>query len=152
MILGVFQSTSPARGTTSNDQCQWTDSGHFNPRPPRGGRPAGSPETVRTHKFQSTSPARGTTVAILGPRFLVAISIHVPREGDDKLCVLMRWKPRNFNPRPPRGGRPAKLRAWQERQNISIHVPREGDDSKTAQRKNTLFVKVVQFCVKTKGK
>ena len=35
---------------------------------------------------------------------------------------------------------------------ISIHVPREGDDSKTAQRKNTLFVKVVQFCVKTKGK
>lgn len=34
----------------------------------------------------------------------------------------------------------------------SIHVPREGDDSKTAQRKNTLFVKVVQFCVKTKGK
>ncbi len=57
------------------------------------------------------------------------ISIHVPREGDDrcvKIVVLCN--------------------------DISIHVPREGDDSKTAQRKNTLFVKVVQFCVKTKGK
>ena len=56
-------------------------------------------------------------------------SIHVPREGDDrcvKIVVLCN--------------------------DISIHVPREGDDSKTAQRKNTLFVKVVQFCVKTKGK
>ena len=34
-----FQSTPPARGATSNAFCHSSDCSHFNPRPPRGGRP-----------------------------------------------------------------------------------------------------------------
>ena len=35
-----------------------------------------------------------------------AISIHAPREGGDAGPVLVLCVQRNFNPRPPRGGRP----------------------------------------------
>ena len=34
---------------------------HFNPRPPRGGRPNNSLIGLPEQAFQSTSPARGTT-------------------------------------------------------------------------------------------
>ena len=34
----------------------------------------------------------------------------------------------NFNPRPPRGGRPKFLTHLKREIIISIHVPREGDD------------------------
>src|SRR5699024_5849690 len=77
-----FLSTSPARGTTN-----------------REGR------LSMENEFLSTSPARGTTILrrISGRRR--NISIHVPREGDDRL----------------------DLRHDLDRA-ISIHVPREGDD------------------------
>ena len=29
------------------------------------------------------------------------ISIHVPREGDDNLILLLKRRSRDFNPRPP---------------------------------------------------
>ena len=57
---------------------------HFNPRPPRGGRRVGQAVVLPLLRFQSTPPARGATAA--GGR-LQALS-------------------RDFNPRPPRGGRP----------------------------------------------
>ena len=37
------------------------------------------------------------------------ISIHVPREGDDRSCGAGKSARTNFNPRPPRGGRPFSL-------------------------------------------
>ena len=55
----------------------------FNPRPPRGGRPA--PEHLRRNR-------RG-------------ISIHALREEGDKSLSPPLPLPNNFNPRPPRGGR-----------------------------------------------
>ena len=38
-------------------------------------------------------------------------------------------RPRNFYPRPPRGGRPGRVRAFQQHPRISIHALREEGDS-----------------------
>ena len=78
---------------------------HFNPRPPCGGR-----QIIQTVKdafteFQSTAPVWGPTA----PKYVFAvaapISIHGPRVGADPTKTGRRWRQRNFNPRPPCGGR-----------------------------------------------
>ena len=84
------------------------------------------------------------------------ISIHAPREGGDLLslaaCLVLPvfqstppargatkddrkgyGNSRNFNPRPPRGGRPGWITGTAAGLGISIHAPREGGDSKDAQ-------------------
>ena len=146
-----FQSTSPVRGTTlrrgeralqepisihvpraGDDSHAISDVNNlqnFNPRPPCGGRLA-----------QTVSNADGTQ-----------ISIHVPRAGDDvRSFAISSFKPgfqstspvrgttqtktsswqctRNFNPRPPCGGRHFPGHSSSAYGNISIHVPRAGDD------------------------
>ena len=77
-----FQSTpSPRRAT--HHRCTCRDRTHFNPRPPRGGRPSGCQYCRPSTRFQSTpSPRRATfeSVQILQP---TVISIHaLPAEGD----------------------------------------------------------------------
>ena len=62
-------------------------------------------------KFQSTPPARGATAK----------------------AVMARRPGRNFNPRPPRGGRPCVLHAELGKGPISIHAPREGGDGAFSQ-------------------
>ena len=101
---------------------------HFNPRPPRGGRP-----------YASRMLANPTT-----------ISIHAPREGGDLFLFSEKKVLVNFNPRPPRGGRLRKTAhniadmrfqstppargatlcfcAGVPSLMISIHAPREGGD------------------------
>ena len=56
---------------------------HFNPRPPRGGRPRITSIGDYTFRFQSTPPARGATDLLLHHRDPAGISIHAPREGGD---------------------------------------------------------------------
>ena len=57
--------------------------------------------------FQSTPPARGATIQAM---------LYLPVYGD-------------FNPRPPRGGRPPiKTKRKRMMIHISIHAPREGGD------------------------
>ena len=51
--------------------------------------------------FQSTSPVRGTTEGLSAVRHGQRISIHVPREGDDRSALPVQPPPVNFNPRPP---------------------------------------------------
>ena len=125
---------------------------HFNPRPPRGGRPwISTAAWTMPNGFQSTPPARGATTGFSRDKWLTLISIHAPREGGDPLGRYTTSTPqRNFNPRPPRGGR-----RWTETGGctisgfqstppargatgldicalhaalISIHAPREGGD------------------------
>ena len=77
--------------------------------------------------FQSTPPARGATASIAASAAFLAISIHAPREGGDVAAQRLQQRrgisihaPReggdippgitvgvekDFNPRPPRGGR-----------------------------------------------
>ena len=150
----AFQSTSPVWRTTTNALDARVDmlisihvprveddsyfapllsfQSDFNPRPPCGGR------------------QKNCTI----PSWLNFISIHVPRVEDDfapmKTCFTSAlfqstspvWrttsrpraagrKHRNFNPRPPCGGRPCRGSADRQRGSISIHVPRVEDDSKT---------------------
>ena len=80
--LTPFQSTCPARGTTAERYI-----------------------VLRSMEFQSTCPARGTTAARWLRCVMIAISIHVPREGHDRDRRNSRSPPRDFNPRAPRGAR-----------------------------------------------
>ena len=62
-----------------------------------------------------------------GPRIFL-ISIHAPREGgdggyNDEVITHL-----DFNPRPPRGGRPGYQYEDLRLVVISIHAPREGGD------------------------
>ena len=107
---------------------------HFNPRPPRGGRPyvlydprlatrisihapreGGDPGrtggiTCRAIKFQSTPPARGATPA---PAYVVQskkdFNPRPPRGGRPREICRRRRPAAYFNPRPPRGGRPREI-------------------------------------------
>ena len=58
---GQFQSTCPARGTTTTSTPRRASWSHFNPRAPRGARRHGTDGRGRDDVFQSTCPARGTT-------------------------------------------------------------------------------------------
>ena len=56
--------------------------------------------------FQSTSPVWRTTTLDEALNLIGAISIHVPRVEDDRPKKAKNPSGRNFNPRPPCGGRP----------------------------------------------
>ena len=64
--------------------------------------------------------------ALMGNRYI--ISIHAPREGGDTFGMSMSLVTTDFNPRPPRGGRPYAVNGYQKELDISIHAPREGGD------------------------
>ena len=140
----------PREGHDTIDYIYNRFSTHFNPRAPRGARPCPAALSTSLSEFQSTCPARGTTNIDAEASELVAISIHVPREGHDVAVQVdeeaVRFQstcpargttgratpssssPANFNPRAPRGARLGMrigrlLTLW-----ISIHVPREGHD------------------------
>ena len=102
-----FQSTPPARGATLVVNTVDSLKGHFNPRPPRGGRRRHICSAGWYSRFQSTPPARGATCSAV-------------------TCALCCD---NFNPRPPRGGRPQLSATFIKIVDISIHAPREGGDT-----------------------
>ena len=101
---------------------------NFYPRPPRGGRPATALHRGKAAVFLSTPSARRATCPYKHPGSVCAISIHALREEGDRLscpCAFAAHisihalreegdrrgrpayrSPRNFYPRPPRGGRP----------------------------------------------
>ena len=124
-----FQSTPSARRATRLHRRGLLCLLHFNPRPPRGGRPAlqvshngftkfqSTPSARRATRmlaqmldptiFQSTPSARRATGALHPEKTGEVISIHALREeGDCWWCIPRSWPSTNFNPRPPRGGRP----------------------------------------------
>ena len=105
--FSIFQSTPPARGATRD--CQLAGgAGPISIHAPReGGDEGNDVRAAMLLIFQSTPPARGATL-------LVSCSPH----GS---C--------DFNPRPPRGGRPFILRLIICTSSISIHVPCEGGDA-----------------------
>ena len=80
--ITVFQSTPPARGATWHFDGIGTLIGHFNPRPPRGGRPN-----------------------IIAPKPIKKeISIHAPREGGDTSSTRLKWTSFLFQSTPPARG------------------------------------------------
>ena len=57
-----------------------------------------------------------------------SISIHAPREGGDHFKSSYFMANKDFNPRPPRGGRLGYSVFFFWALSISIHAPREGGD------------------------
>ena len=60
------------------------------------------------------------------------ISIHALREEGDNCSRPSRKAPKDFYPRPPRGGRRLLWEHWKEFMGISIHALREEGDSSRA--------------------
>ena len=102
---------------------------NFNPRPPRGGRPYQHTRSTHTgqisihalreegdrrtayalsplSRFQSTPSARRATLPLIILYHFFSISIHALREEGDYPLFSPPFVCHNFNPRPPRGGRP----------------------------------------------
>ena len=124
----IFQSTPPARGATTLI-CQENNLTLISIHAPReGGDPAGDTEHRRRQHFNPRPPRGGRPRAPEQAWAIVDISIHAPREGGDTVFPtrgLFRVEfqstppargatsakaytfisPNNFNPRPPRGGR-----------------------------------------------
>ena len=105
IVSRTFQSTPPARGATPPYFYAYPGSLYFNPRPPRGGRLSLHHYLITNMLFQSTPPARGATISSSDSWGTTNISIHAPREGGDIENVIYQKPGRDFNPRPPRGGR-----------------------------------------------
>ena len=124
---------------------------NFNPRPPRGGRPPADAKAVGDALFQSTPSARRATweacplcdtllISIHALReegdgqlenhqmVVVPISIHALREEGDRSSAASEPPRRNFNPRPPRGGRRQPPAGFEPAPTISIHALREEGD------------------------
>ena len=149
---------APREGCDPGRRTAGPRSGNFNPRTPRGvrlvilaipiypiaisihapreGCDYGSAcRRMRIKKFQSTHPARGATRYFVQVYCHIAISIHAPREGCDLTrCLSVPTPSSYFNPRTPRGVRPALRACLGEPSMISIHAPREGCDFPTARR------------------
>ncbi len=147
-----FQSTPSARRATAAASAWQTAAAYFNPRPPRGGRRfAGAPAAISArnfnprpprggrlpthhndsihHKFQSTPSARRATSKSGRAPILQTISIHALREEGDFMDDLKAICQQDFNPRPPRGGRPGNIFNIIQTKNISIHALREEGDT-----------------------
>ena len=100
--------------------------------------------------FQSTPSVGRATHPLTANSDKERISIHALRgEGDDiQTPVYLRSK--NFNPRPPWGGRPSIPLHYRFLLTISIHALRGEGDSKNIQICNIVFVysahKTIYFC------
>ena len=122
-----FQSTSPVRGTTKNRQVIQDKTQisihvpragddekiltilsrrfYFNPRPPCGGRQLHPHSSDSSRTISIHVPRAGDDTLTMTDYALIKISIHVPRAGDDSIACVYFNLVRNFNPRPPCGGR-----------------------------------------------
>ena len=83
---------------------------NFNPRPPQGGRRKHTDSRLLSRRFQSTPPARGATNGAVTVSNAAIISIHAPRKGGDQKQIHSAGVLKDFNPRPPQGGRHRKYR------------------------------------------
>ena len=105
----LFQSTPPARGATAI----LVDGGYyrknFNPRPPRGGRRVRRLVDASDGVISIHAPREGGDPGRTVCGNQAVISIHAPREGGDPPDTQHPDGSQDFNPRPPRGGRPITL-------------------------------------------
>ena len=141
----------PPRGGRPGGRAPEEGTQHFYPRPPRGGRPIASVRARFLEKFLSTPSARRATIMVKPPCLPRHISIHALREeGDGWLRATEvthntflstpsarratgrdlsgRQQLGYFYPRPPRGGRRARVAKLQHKGVISIHALREEGD------------------------
>ena len=125
----IFQSTPSARRATNIVCAVGGGLLHFNPRPPWGKRPDKPKTPAPAKQFQSAiSTWKATTDKLIVYDEAYMISIHALREESDLATCSVEVDQVNFNPRPPRGGRPDPVEWDDEREYISIHALREEGD------------------------
>ena len=103
---------------------------YFYPRPPRGGRRERIIFAPAIDRFLSTPSARRATWPCWRSVAARPISIHALREEGDGKESSSPQPSTDFYPRPPRGGRPPKIKNPPMLQTISIHALREEGDPK----------------------
>ena len=100
---------------------------YFNPRPPHGGRRRRHGAAHDFWRFQSTPSAwRATPVAPSGASGPVDISIHALRMEGDSGGLAIGHGLRDFNPRPPHGGRRRLLHQQVQRRDFNPRPPHGG--------------------------
>ena len=101
----------------------------FNPRAPRGARPAPYEGGRKFVLFQSTRPARGATRAgaLLGLQG-ECFNPRAPR-GARRQARRVARRVARFNPRAPRGARRSRQVEEKRAHRVSIHAPRAGRDA-----------------------
>ena len=81
---------------------------------------------------------RRATAVCIGNGIAEVISIHALRGESDPWLLPLRSSTHNFNPRPPRGGRPGRQNHTTRKDDISIHALREeGDQHRLRCRRRT---------------
>ena len=125
-----FLSTPSARRATPKNKKSPDAPNDFYTRPPRGGRLAGEVIDHAEKAFLSTPSARRATWPCWRSVAARPISIHALREEGDGKESSSPQPSTDFYPRPPRGGRPPKIKNPPMLQTISIHALREEGDPK----------------------
>ena len=149
-----FQSTPPARGATRRSRHVISTvvgisihapreggdhrhlrlcgtGGHFNPRPPRGGRrPAWHRPPASSISIHA--PREGGDSQSILLKAQRGISIHAPREGGDGLTAGAYHVNLAFQSTPPARGATLVISTICTELAISIHAPREGGDRNDA--------------------
>ncbi len=99
-----FQSTPPSRGATLFIAVELIYV-LFQSTPPSRGATLLTILYLVFFCFQSTPPSRGATIHATSALDVAKISIHAPLAGGDSVRIKRAYTIKNFNPRPPRGGR-----------------------------------------------
>ena len=105
VVATVFQSTPSARRATFRYFRRSVSFFDFNPRPPRGGRPGHRPSVDENQQISIHALREEGDLFRRAQSVCVRISIHALREEGDRVSVRGCSPQRDFNPRPPRGGR-----------------------------------------------
>ena len=75
---------APCEGGDRSQGLGLLPSGHFNPRPPRGGRHGINNDASRKEDFNPRPPRGGRQPKEETPKRMTWISIHAPCEGGDR--------------------------------------------------------------------
>ena len=127
--MGGYFYPRPPRGGRHSSRKSASASTDFYPRPPRGGRRLPQLPLMALLRFLSTPSARRATTNTHHARDTLEISIHALREEGDLCPILRSLRPKNFYPRPPRGGRQNTVSSMTGQYDISIHALREEGDA-----------------------
>ena len=123
-----FQSTPSARRATRLHRRGLLCLLHFNPRPPRGGRPDDGVDKDRLGQFQSTPSARRATTPGGGLESVEGISIHALREEGDPTAAAGGRRGRVFQSTPSARRATSRVLGLVDCRRISIHALREEGD------------------------